>query len=36
MVEQTKFKGLRKFFPETDWSSFHATRSTKKKWDEFI
>ena len=30
------FVGLRTFFTETDWSSFHATRSTQKKWDEFI
>ena len=25
--------GLRKFIAETDWNSFHATRSTQKKWD---
>ena len=25
------FPGLRKLFDETDWSSFHATRSTQKK-----
>ena len=23
-------------FSQKDWSSFHATRSTQKKWDEFI
>ena len=31
-----KAVGLRKFFAETDWSSFHATRNTQEKWDEFI
>ena len=30
------FVGWRKFYAETDWSSFHAIRSTQKKWDEFI
>ena len=34
MVKQTV--GLRTFFTETDWSSFHVTRNTQKKWDEFI
>ena len=24
------------FFAQTDWSSFHATGSTQKKWEEFI
>ena len=34
MVKQTV--GLRTFCTETYWSSFHATRNTQKKWDEFI
>ena len=30
------FVGLRKLLVETDWNSFHTTRITQKKWDEFI
>ena len=27
---------MRKFLAETDWSNFYTTKSTQKKWDEFI
>ena len=27
------FAGLRTFFAETDWNSYHATRSIQKKWN---
>ena len=30
---EADFEGLRKIFAETNWSSLHATRSTKKKRD---